>query len=140
MIMTTTEIYLVMQFFNVQPCIRLISNMHPSSFKTKQNALSLLSKLMNGFHTHLSKEQIILESKAQICSSITYCTRDYCSKFEFFFKFTSLCFKWCDTIRLIPLFKVSVCLIRYTRLDYLATKLYEHIEVCYVPCKMCQLC
>ena len=31
---------------------------------------------MNGFHTHLSQEQIILESKAEICSSIKYCKRD----------------------------------------------------------------
>ena len=35
-------------------------------------------------------------------------------------------------MRLIPLFKVSVYLILHTRLDYLATKLHEHLDVYYV--------
>ena len=51
---------------------------------------------------------------------------------NFLFTFTSLCFKRCNTIRLIPLFKVSIYLILHTRLDYLATKLHEHLDVYYV--------
>ena len=39
---------------------------------------------MNRFHVHLSKEQNIFESKAQIGSSIIYCKRDRCSKFKSF--------------------------------------------------------
>ena len=120
--------------FSALHSISFNQNARPTSSKTQHDTFSYLSKVIKGFHQYsLVQRAKYLRIGSEIGSAIIYCKRDCCLKLKSFLHIHY--FVFISTTILLD-YKVSIRLIRHPQLNCPAIKLYEYIDLSYVPCKL----